>query len=324
MENDTTVFRGQRANAQPEVSVIIPAYNTAQFIGEALESVLAQTYPSVEAVVVNDGSPDTEQMEKALAPFRDRIVYIVQKNKRAAGARNTGIRHSRGEFLAFLDSDDSLTPEAIAVQMAKFRQDPLLDVVYGDALLFGGTVGKTCMEVSPSVGEVTFANLVQEKTQVCIVGAVARKAIVEKVGLFDESLRSCDDYDMWLRIAHAGGRFAYHRTVIGNSRVGRPGSLGASDLAMAKAVMEILSKLDGKIALADEQRLLVRRRIAFYQAEYDRDMAKVYLSQRDYANAAASLERANSFFNSAKLRLALLLLRRSPNLLRVLSNARER
>lgn len=325
MEDGIIVSRGMHVREQPKVSIIMPAYNTAQFIVEALQSVLAQTYADFEAVVVNDGSPDTEELEKALAPYRDRIVYVVQKNKRAAGARNTGIRLARGEYLAFLDSDDSLTPDALAAQMRKFDEDPQLDMVYADSRLVGEAPGsgKTCMEQCPSYGPVTFASLVDERTQVCIVGAVARKAIVEKMGLFDESLRSWDDYDMWLRIAHAGGRISYHQTVIGNSRVGRPGSLGASELALGESVMKILSGLERKLALSDAEQALVRRRIAFHQAHYDRVMARMYLHQGDYGNAAASLAKANSFFKTPRMGLALLLMKASPKLVRMISLARN-
>jgi glycosyltransferase involved in cell wall biosynthesis len=322
MEDTTIISRGARVRERPKVSVIMPAYNTAQFIVEALESVFTQTYADFEAIVVNDGSPDTVQMEEAIAPYRDRIVYIRQKNTRAAGARNTGIRHARGEFLAFLDSDDSLTPGALAVQMGKFAEDPSLDMIYGNALQFESVVGsgKRYMEVCPSIGAVTFSSMVKEDTQVCIVGAVVRKEVIEKAGLFDESLKRCDDYDMWVRIAHAGGRIAYHQTVVGNSRVGRPGSLGASELGMLEAAMEILSTLDKKVALSDEQKALVIRRVAFHKAHHDRVMTRVYLDRGDYQNATASLSRANSYFKSAKLGLVLLFMRRSPKLVRMISS----
>ena len=179
------------------------------------------------------------------------------------------------------------------------------------------------MEVCPSHGTVTFENLVTEQTQVLIVCAVVRKEIIEKAGFFDESLRSWDDYDMWLRIAHAGARISYHQTVIGNCRVGRPGSLGASELASTEAAIKILSTLESKLPLSVEQKSLVLRRIAFHQAHHDRVMAKVYLHQGDYKNAAASLAKANSFFKSPKMTLALLLLRNSPKLVRMISGARH-
>src|SRR5215467_6832857 len=90
----------------PLVSVIIPAYKAAAFIDETLQSVFCQTYQNFEVVLINDGSPDTAEFERAIAPYRDRISYIRQENSGVSAARNAGIRRARGEYLAFLDSDD--------------------------------------------------------------------------------------------------------------------------------------------------------------------------------------------------------------------------
>lgn len=322
MEEAVSISRGLNVPKQPKISVIIPAYNTAQFIAEALDSVLGQTYSNFEAIVINDGSPDTEQMERVITAYRDRIVYIKQPNRRAAGARNTGIRHSCAEYLAFLDSDDCLMPDALAVQMQRFEDDPSLDLVYADARKFDDSEGsgKTFMQECPSVGPVTFESVVNEETQVSVLGTVVRRAIVLKVGLFDESLRRCDDYDMWLRVAHAGGQIAYHRAILGKGRAGRPGSLGASELGMLEAAIEILSALDRKLHLSNGQRELIQRRVVFHQAHHDRLMAKQHLARGDYDSAAASLAKANSFFRSFKLSLALLGLRTAPRLVRKFAN----
>ena len=125
------------ANSTPKISVIIPSYKTASLIARCLDTVMAQTYQDFEAIVVNDGSPDTPELEKVLEPYMDRIVYIKQQNKRCAGARNTAIKAARGEFLAFLDSDDTWYPEHLESQMKQFTDDPSLDLVYSDSLLVG-------------------------------------------------------------------------------------------------------------------------------------------------------------------------------------------
>src|SRR5277367_5736878 len=126
-----------QTNSSPKVSVIIPTYKTADLIAGCLDSVFAQTYSDFEAMVVNDGSPDTPELEKALQPYMDRIVYIKQENKRAAGARNNAIRQARGEYVAFLDSDDTWLPNHLAAQMKLVADDPALDLVYANALLVG-------------------------------------------------------------------------------------------------------------------------------------------------------------------------------------------
>src|SRR6516165_6057925 len=120
----------------PLVSVIIPAYNSAAHIRETLESVLSQTYHNFEVILINDGSPDTEEFECAIAPCRDRIVYIRQENGGPSAAHNAGIRRARGEYLAFLDSDDVWFPTCLAAQvdLALSRQ-PACDLVYSDVLV---------------------------------------------------------------------------------------------------------------------------------------------------------------------------------------------
>src|SRR5260370_26379421 len=119
--------------AAPQVSIIIPSYKTATMIAGCLDSIFAQTFQDFETIVVNDGSPDTPELEKVLQPYLDRIVYIKQANKGAAGARKTAITRTRGEVLAFLDSDDSWMPNHLEAQMKQFETDPPLPLVYSNA-----------------------------------------------------------------------------------------------------------------------------------------------------------------------------------------------
>src|SRR4029079_673314 len=100
----------------PRISVIIPAYNSTDFIEEALDSVLSQKYRDHEIIVVNDGSPDTEVFERTIRTRLEEITYIRQPNLGAGVARNTGIKHARGDLIAFLDSDDVWLPDYLASQ----------------------------------------------------------------------------------------------------------------------------------------------------------------------------------------------------------------
>ena len=93
-------MHSNNAGKNPAVSVIIPAFNTADTISGCLHSVFSQSYRDFEAIVVNDGSPDTPNLEEVLQPYLSRIIYVKQENKHAAGARNTAIRRAQGEFLA--------------------------------------------------------------------------------------------------------------------------------------------------------------------------------------------------------------------------------
>src|ERR1700724_3119215 len=149
------------ASANPQVSVIMPSYNTAQLIAASLDSALQQTFSDFEIIVVKDGSPDTTDLEKILQPYQSKIVYLKQQNKRAAGARNTAIAKARGEFLAFLDSDDTWLPNHLESQMKQFEADPALGLVYANAVLVGDTTRHIeFMEKCPSAGEAGFEALV--------------------------------------------------------------------------------------------------------------------------------------------------------------------
>jgi len=144
------------AGDAPAVSVIMPAYNVSQFISEALESVFAQTFKDYEVIVVNDGSPDTDELLRALAPYRGRIRYIEQENRGVSAARNAAIRAARGHYVAHLDPDDLWEPGYLAAQLAEFARDPSIDVLYPDALIFGDApeAGRRFMDWCPSSGEV--------------------------------------------------------------------------------------------------------------------------------------------------------------------------
>src|SRR5271165_3446979 len=153
MEISEAIPAPKIGSATPRVSVIIPTYKTANLIAACLDSVFAQTYKDFEAVVVNDGSPDTPELEKVLAPYMERIVYIKQENKRTAGARNNAIRHARGEFVAFLDSDDTWMPDHLASQMQLFASDTSLGLTYSNGWVGMPGQEREFMERCPSNGE---------------------------------------------------------------------------------------------------------------------------------------------------------------------------
>ncbi|HME01064.1 MAG TPA: glycosyltransferase family A protein [Terriglobia bacterium] len=304
-----------RPNQTPLVSIVIPAYNTAHLIADCLESAFSQTYQDFEAVVVNDGSPDTPELERVLEPYLDRIVYLNQENKGAAGARNTAIRKARGEFLAFLDSDDTWLPEHLASSMELFAEDPKLDLVYANGWVIApdGQEPWEYMKQCPSHGEATFEALVYERCQVSISTVVARKGAIVRAGLFDEGLRRCDDYDMWLRTAFHGGKIGYTRRLQARFNIVRPGSLGASDLLMSQANRTILERLLRTLPLDQATRDLVRQRWLWVNAMCLLREGRLQLSERQFDKAAKSLAEANEQLRSPKIRVALAGIRVAPN-----------
>ncbi|MBZ5548202.1 MAG: glycosyltransferase family 2 protein [Acidobacteriia bacterium] len=307
-------MENRQSNQTPRVSVLIPAYNTASMIAGCLDSVFAQTFRDFEVIVVNDGSPDTPELEKVLQPYRDRIVYIKQSNKRAAGARNTAIDRARGEFLAFLDSDDTWLPQHLESQMKQFDAEPTLGLVYSNAALVGDPTQRIeFMTKCPSDGKASFEALVVERCQIPVSTVVARKAAIVNAGGFDESLARCDDYDMWLRTAFYSGKVGYSRQVQARLADGRPGSLGVSRVRMAEAYWLILQKAEQKLPLNEAQRKLVRDRAAEVRARYLLEEGKNDLAARNFAKAQERFAEANHYFRKANLSLMLLGLKVAPN-----------
>jgi glycosyltransferase involved in cell wall biosynthesis len=317
--------RPAQTNPTPKVSVIIPSYKTADLIAACLESVFAQTYSDFEAVVVNDGSPDTPELERVLEPYIKRIVYIKQENKRCAGARNQGIRQARGEFVAFLDSDDTWMPDHLASQMQLFAEDPSLDLVYSNGLVVGAPGQEPeFMDRCPSNGEATFAALIVERCQVSISTVVARKQTLVDAGLFDEKLLRCDDYDMWVRAAFSGAKIGYTRKLGARFFIGRPGSLSVSRAKMAEGYWTILDKYKRTLPLTDADRVVVEKRATEVRARYLLEEGKSKLEERQFVQARQLIAEANGYLRRPSLSVAVFGLNIAPGFTMRLMSAWKR
>jgi glycosyltransferase involved in cell wall biosynthesis len=185
----------------PLVSVIIPNYNYAGYIGEALESVLAQTYSNVEVIVVDDESPDNSL--EVLTHYGDRIKVIAQKNSGVAAARNTGVAACSGEMVAFLDADDVWLPEKLEKQMKKMAADGEIGLVHCSMTLIDPS-GEVCGEIANGKeGRVASDLLLFESGTVIGAGSTAlvRREIFHAIGGFDTRLSTAADWDLSYRIA---------------------------------------------------------------------------------------------------------------------------
>ncbi|MCS6775344.1 MAG: glycosyltransferase [Chloroherpetonaceae bacterium] len=183
---------------RPTVSVIIPCYNQARFLPDAIESALGQTWPAVQVIVVDDGS--TDATAEVCRQYADRILTLRQENAGLSAARNAGIAASDGEFLQFLDADDRIRPDKLMEQLQAFEAHPAVGVVYSEGVYIDaegrvtGPVpvnhpsGRVFHELLTLWGTVAHAPLV-------------RRECLDRVGGFDPGLRSFEDYDLWLRIA---------------------------------------------------------------------------------------------------------------------------
>lgn len=196
----------QIRQGQPLVTVVLPAYNAARTIGRALDSALAQTYRTIEVIVVDDCSED--DTARIVAAYLDNRIRLLRlpRNLGAAGALNPAIDIARGEYLAFLDADDEWLPEKLAVQVPALRKNPRATMV---------NCGRRCVDHcgrvvidpgTPPSGVVKgdlWRNLLADPhvAKPCIV---ARTSALHEVGPFDPTLRTGGDQDMWIRLAMAG------------------------------------------------------------------------------------------------------------------------
>lgn len=309
----------------PQVTVVIPCYGVAAYIRGCLESVFAQTFQDFEVIVVNDGSPDTPAFERELAPFLPRVRYIKRENGGVAAARNTALSAAQGTWIAGIDPDDLWTPQYLETQMGMLAADPSLDVIYGDAEQFGeGSpyAGRNLMADVPSRGEVTFESLIRGDCTVTAVCTVARREMLLKAGMFDEALRTGEDYDMWLRVIKAGGKIAYHRQKIARYRR-RPESLTADAKDVLARFVLILKKAGSLPGVTDAEQAAIQDRLRYVEACLQREAGRDALHRGDPREAARRLKAANSYFHSPKLSVICWAALVAPQLLRFLHRRRE-
>ena len=303
--------------SRKRVSVVIPAYNVGPFIAETLGSVFAQTFTDFEVLLVNDGSPDTKELEKAIKPFLEKVIYIKQENGGAAKARNAGVKAARGELIAFLDGDDIWLPEFLESQIAFLEQNNF-DMVYADALIFGESVGsnQTYMQTAASRGEVTPESLILGTCNVITSGTVARREKICAAGLFDEapSWRRGQDFEMWFRLAKRGAKIGYQNRVLLKYRVRREGLSGTS----ADHVRRDLNSLAGikaKFELTPSEQAAVERQIEISQALLHIETGKDQILKGEFNAASASFAAANRFYRKPKLFFVGMLLKIAPRVL---------
>lgn len=301
----------------PVVSIIIPAYKIAPFIRETLDSVLAQTFNNYEIIVINDGSPDTEELEKQLEAFAHRMTYIRQPNRGAGAARNAGLRVARGEFIGFLDGDDLWLPEFLTEQLALIKGGDGSDLVYADAVnLEGATLKRvTNMDVNPSSGPVTAESLISGKCSVITSSVVARRDLILKAGLFDETFPNSQDFDLWLRLAKLGARMNYQKKVLVHRRI-YEGSLASNPIKSFEGEISVLEKTKRRRDLTSDEHSAILRTIELRRATIEVLKGKQRLSVGEFDSALAAFRVANNHLQSWKLQLVMLCLRVAPRLLR--------
>lgn len=202
---------------KPMVSVVTPTYNRADFLAEAIDSVLAQTYTRFEMIIVDDGS--TDGTRELVERYSDdpRIRYFYQENQGQSVARNWGIAEAKGEFVCFLDSDNAWFPHKLERSLDVFRANPSVDIVYGDNVLIdehGRESGRDSMvrHSGRITSELLKDNFVTMNT------TMTRRRCLEEMGGFNPNDPVADDYGLWLRLS-SRYKFEYVPEVFGKYRV---------------------------------------------------------------------------------------------------------
>jgi len=181
-----------------KVSVIIPTYNRAHVLREAIDSVLTQRYSDLELLVVDDGS--TDHTKEVVSSYASKLTYIYQEHKGVSAARNRGIKHAKGDYLSFLDSDDLWLPDKLSLQMKFMRDHPEIHICYTEEIWI-----RRGVRVNPMKKHRKYSGMIFEHClPLCIVSpssVLIARSLLEKVGVFDEEFEVCEDYDLWLRIS---------------------------------------------------------------------------------------------------------------------------
>ena len=266
----------------PKVSIIIPTYNREKFIGRALESVLAQTYKDYEIIVIDDGSQD--QTRDVVRQYGGNIKYVYQQNGGSSSARNRGIQESTGEYIAFLDSDDIWIPEKLAIQVEILDKNKSIGIVCSRMPIFDKEGKQIGFKPQEHIGK-DFIALITHWGDLPTSTVMTRRECFDKVGLFDTSLKTIQDFDMWLRIASRYDIYEYRDKCL--ARYFRHGVQNTGNWAN---VLQGILSLQQKIVRnyghrPDFPHQIYRERIVSHQYWLSRALFK----QRNYVKACRHL-----------------------------------
>lgn len=309
---EAAAHRHQAGNGR--IAAIIPVYR-AMFLTDALRSVFAQTRPPDEVLVVDDGSPDQAALAAALEPYDGRVTVLRQQNQGAAAARNRAIDATDAEFIALLDADDEWRPGFLASQIALLHERPDVDLVYCDGVMTGQTdlAGQRFMQSCPSRGDVTLEALLAQRCTVLLSAVVARRNAIVQAGKFDLTIRRGQDFDLWLRMARHGARFAYTREPLVLRRI-HDSNLSGTQAHEQERPLRVLEKTLRTMKLSIREQRVAKRRIGYLQATLAREQAKELLREGDFRAARRALRLARHGSWSWKIDLALVGLRVAPHI----------
>lgn len=254
------------------VSVIIPTYNNAKFINEAINSVLKQTYKNFEIIVVDDGSTDNTKRILESYIKGNEIKYIYQENKGTSSAKNAGIKNSRGEYIKFLDSDDLLLPECLKLQIDFLERNKNFDIVYSNFYYFDNTGQKFVFanhlknadKIRPTgdlLPYLLYGNFIAINT------LLFKKEVMDKVGFFNEELSHHEDLEYLLRIAIKKIKFGYIHQFLASCYL-RSDSLSTNKIKMAETLFQIFQFINNNLDNDLKRKFEVNKKLILYEYAY--------------------------------------------------------
>ncbi len=236
-------------SSSPLVSAVIPTFNRAGMLREAVASVLGQDYDRIELIVVDDGS--TDDTPAVLETFGSAVKALRRENRGVSAARNAGIKAASGDLIAFLDSDDLWLPEKISVQVDFFKRNKDAWICQTEEIWI-----RNGLRINPKKKHRKRSGLIFEPSlHLCLVSPSAvmiRKDLFDRVGMFDETLPACEDYDLWLRIGALYPVFLIDRPLI-VKRGGHAGQLSAAPGLDAYRIRSLVRLLESGVLTPDQR-----------------------------------------------------------------------
>jgi glycosyltransferase involved in cell wall biosynthesis len=260
--------------AEPRVSVIIPCYNQAHFLGDAVESVLNQSYPHFEIIVVDDGSTDNTS---EVAARYNQVRCIRQQNQGLSAARNTGLRESTCEYLVFLDSDDRLLPDALSTGLKYLEAQPERAFVSGHYRLINAEGEPQETNPQPHIEEEHYLALLQNNYITVPASVMYRREIFDRVGDFDTALKSSEDYDLYMRISRAHPVYC-HGALVAEYRA-HGSNMSSNSERMLKATLSVHSAQWPYVKGNKKYEQAYRRGRRYWQYRYGEGMVEKVRSQ---------------------------------------------
>jgi glycosyltransferase involved in cell wall biosynthesis len=297
------------------VTIITPAYNAEPYLADTIRSALSQTFGDFEMLIVDDGSTDrTAAIARHFADRDPRIRLLCQANGGISVARNSAIAQARAPVLALLDSDDIWMPTYLQEQLRVLEASPGAGVVSANALNLGGRFdGLPLRRVPPGVHTISLRSLIEVENSVCIM-SIFRRAVLDRIGGFDTTLRSSEDYDFWLRAAVAGFPILFNSVPLGYYRR-RAESVSADYDRMLGSITTVLRKTRQMLPAGTPDGEAIDRQLERFESMSVANHAKVALYRGDFMQAADALSRVAERSRSLRFKLAALAARHAPSVL---------